>query len=179
MGLLRDAGVPVFMVSWYDAYGQNLPRPPPSGQRNPLFPQKSRNQNDRVPPCGNSRAESSPSRAVSEDLTQNYPQGENGLFNIGLLHTALTGRKGHEPYAPCTLDGLRSKGYQYWALGHVHAREEVSREPWIIFPEHMQGRHIRETGPKGCTVVTVDEGRVLEVAHCRLTSCDGPSAVWI
>jgi len=42
------------------------------------------------------------SRMVSEDLTQNYQQGEYGLFNVGLLHTALTGRPGHEPYAPCT-----------------------------------------------------------------------------
>jgi DNA repair exonuclease SbcCD nuclease subunit len=109
--------------------------------------------------------QSFPSRIVSEDMTQNYPQGEYGLFNIGLLHTSLTGRPGHEPYAPCTLDALRSKGYQYWALGHVHQREEVSREPWILFPGNIQGRHIRETGPKGCTMVTVEEGQVSEVVH--------------
>ena len=104
-------------------------------------------------------------RAVTEDLTQAYPQGDPQLFNIGLLHTCLDGKPGHEPYAPCTVDGLRSKGYQYWALGHVHKREEVSRDPWIVFPGNTQGRHIRETGPKGCTLVTVDNGEISEVMH--------------
>ena len=107
-------------------------------------------------------------RAETEDLSQAYSQGDPQLFNIGILHTCLDGKPGHEPYAPCTVDGLRSKGYQYWALGHVHKREEVSRDPWIVFPGNIQGRHIRETGPKGCTLVTVDNGEVSEVTHCNL-----------
>ncbi|MFC1560490.1 exonuclease SbcCD subunit D [Pseudomonadota bacterium] len=105
------------------------------------------------------------SRAVTEDISQAYPQGDPQLFNIGLLHTCLDGKPGHEPYAPCTVDGLRSKGYQYWALGHVHKREEISRDPWIVFPGNIQGRHIRETGPKGCTLVTVDNGEISDVMH--------------
>lgn len=105
------------------------------------------------------------SRAVTDDLSQGYPAGDSQLFNIGLLHTCLDGKPGHEPYAPCTVDGLRSKGYQYWALGHVHKREEVCREPWIVFPGNIQGRHIRETGPKGCTLVSVDDGEVTQVEH--------------
>jgi len=105
------------------------------------------------------------SRAVTADISQAYPQGDPQLFNIGLLHTCLDGKPGHEPYAPCTVDGLRSKGYQYWALGHVHKREEVSQDPWIVFPGNIQGRHIRETGPKGCTLVTVDDGEISDVMH--------------
>lgn len=108
------------------------------------------------------------SRSVTEDLSAGYPQGDPQLLNIGLLHTALNGRQGHEPYAPCSLDGLRSKGYQYWALGHVHAREEIARDPWIVFPGNLQGRHVRETGAKGCTLVTVEEGRIGAVDHRAL-----------
>ncbi len=108
------------------------------------------------------------SRSVTEDLSLAYPQGDPHLFNIGLLHTCLDGKPGHEPYAPCTVDGLRSKGYQYWALGHIHQREEISREPWIVFPGNIQGRHIRETGPKGCTLVTVDNREVFEATHRNL-----------
>ncbi|WP_419600082.1 metallophosphoesterase family protein [Thiolapillus sp.] len=104
-------------------------------------------------------------RAVTDDLSQAYPQGDPQLFNIGLLHTCLDGKPGHEPYAPCTVDGLRSKGYQYWALGHVHHREEVSHDPWIVFPGNIQGRHIRETGPKGCTLVTVENSEIASVEH--------------
>jgi DNA repair exonuclease SbcCD nuclease subunit len=105
---------------------------------------------------------------VTEDLSAKYPQGDPELFNIGLLHTCLDGKPGHEPYAPCTIDGLRSKGYQYWALGHVHTREEVSHDPWIVFPGNIQGRHSRERGPKGCALVTVDENEVQTVEERTL-----------
>ncbi len=98
--------------------------------------------------------------AVTEDLAASYPNVIAGLFNIGVLHTALTGRAGHEPYAPTSLDVLRSKGYRYWALGHVHAREIVATEPWIVFPGNLQGRHIREQGRKGAELVTVEDDRV-------------------
>jgi DNA repair protein SbcD/Mre11 len=100
-------------------------------------------------------------RAVTKDLSVAYPQPDPTLFNIGLLHTSVDGRQGHEPYAPCTVEGLLSKGYNYWALGHVHKREILHEDPWILFPGNTQGRHVRETGPKGCLLVTVEDGRVL------------------
>ncbi|MBG7601432.1 MAG: DNA repair exonuclease [Gammaproteobacteria bacterium] len=116
-------------------------------------------------------------RAVTEDLSRGYPQGDAQYFNIGLLHTSLDGKPGHEPYAPCSVDGLRSRGYDYWALGHVHQREVISKDPWIVFPGNVQGRHIRETGPKGCTLVSVDNGIVNSVEHVdldvmRWTQCE-------
>ncbi len=107
-------------------------------------------------------------RAVMEDLSAGYPQGDPQLFNIGLLHTSLDGKPGHEPYAPCSVDGLRSRGYDYWALGHVHKREVISKDPWIVFPGNIQGRHIRESGPKGCTLVSVDNDIVASVEHINL-----------
>ncbi len=105
------------------------------------------------------------SAAVTDDLSLAYPPAVPHFFNIGLLHTSLNGRPGHERYAPCTVEGLQSRGYQYWALGHVHQREVVCRDPWIVFPGALQGRHIRETGPKGATLVTVREREVVEVEH--------------
>jgi DNA repair exonuclease SbcCD nuclease subunit len=164
MGRLREAGIPVFMISGnHDAASQitralNLP------DNVSLFSHR-KTETHLLNHLGVAiHGQSFSSRAVDNDLTQNYPQGDPDLFNIGLLHTSLTGRPGHEPYAPCTLDALRSKGYQYWALGHVHQREEICRDPWVVFPGSLQGRHIRETGAKGCTLVTVDGGRVVEVA---------------
>ncbi len=108
------------------------------------------------------------SRSVTADLSSQYPQATGRHFNIGLLHTALTGRAGHAPYAPCSIDGLKAKGYQYWALGHVHQREIVHQDPWVVFPGNIQGRHIRETGPRGCTLVTVAEGAVTQVEPVAL-----------
>lgn len=108
------------------------------------------------------------SRAMADNLAAQYPRRMPEYFNIGILHTALNGREGHEPYAPCTLDDLRQKGYDYWALGHVHKREEVSNDPWIVFPGNIQGRHILETGAKGASLVTVENGEVTAVAHHEL-----------
>ncbi|MCG8551932.1 MAG: DNA repair exonuclease, partial [Desulfobacterales bacterium] len=59
-------------------------------------------------------------RHVDENLAAGFCSAEKGMFNIGLLHTSLDGRKEHANYAPCSLDDLISKEYQYWALGHIH-----------------------------------------------------------
>ena len=168
MGLLREAGIRVFIVSGNHDAASRITHALHLPDNVTLF--SSRVAETRIIEDLQVaiHGQSFRSRMVSEDLTQNYPQGGYGLFNVGLLHTALTGRPGHESYAPCTLDGLQSKGYQYWALGHVHSREEVSRDPWIIFPGNIQGRHIRETGPKGCTIVTVEDGQVSEIEHHNL-----------
>lgn len=101
-----------------------------------------------------------PEREVPDDLVPLYPEPVPGLFNIGLLHTSLTGAAGHDTYAPTSLAVLKAKGYDYWALGHIHARQVVSDVPRIVFPGNLQGRHANETGPKGCELVTVEAGRV-------------------
>ena len=98
------------------------------------------------------------SRAETENLAASYPDPVPGMFNIGLLHSSVTGREGHENYAPCSLDTLTLKGYDYWALGHAHTREVLSSEPYVTYAGNIQGRHARETGPKGCLLVTVDDG---------------------
>ncbi len=94
--------------------------------------------------------------AVTADLAAGYPPSRSSLLNLGVLHTALAGRVGHQPYAPTTVDRLNAKGYDYWALGHVHTREIVQQVPWIVFPGNTQGRHARESGPKGCMLVDAE-----------------------
>ena len=106
--------------------------------------------------------------AVTDDLSARYPAAVAGAVNVGLLHTALDGREGHAPYAPCTLSALVDRGYDYWALGHVHGHEVVHRAPWVVYPGNLQGRHARETGPKGAVVVSFDSARVTAVEHRAL-----------
>jgi DNA repair exonuclease SbcCD nuclease subunit len=97
-------------------------------------------------------------QSVKQDLSLNYPAAEAGRFNIGILHTSVDGREGHADYAPCSIEGLKAKGYAYWALGHIHQREILrERHPMIAFPGNLQGRHIREPGAKGCFLVEVDD----------------------
>jgi len=116
--------------------------------------------------------------AIFDNLSAAYPSALPGLFNIGMLHTCAGGREGHDNYAPCSVEELKLKGYDYWALGHIHKRETLSEQPLIAFSGNIQGRHIRETGPKGCLLVTVEADRSLDVEfrpmdvlrweHCRV-----------
>lgn len=168
MGRLQQVGIRVFIVSGnHDAEShitRHLQLPDNVHVFSTRKAQTIRLKDSGIALHGRGYAE----RAVSDNLVASYPQGEAGWFHIGLLHTALNGRPGHEPYAPCTLEQLLAKGYDYWALGHVHQREVVSESPWVVFPGNLQGRHIRERGAKGCTLVTLVDGAVSAVEHRSL-----------
>ena len=103
-----------------------------------------------------------PNRAVPENLVPDFPAAAPDKFNIGLLHTSLTGRAGHDTYAPCSESDLCRKGYGYWALGHIHQPEVIRRDPWIVFAGNCQGRDVREAGPRGCRLITVNDSLDVE-----------------
>jgi len=163
MTKLREADIPVFIVAGnHDAASQltkNLRSPDNVHFLSARKPETRLVEAFDVAIHGQGFA----SRAVTEDLAAAYPVGDPGLFHVGLLHTSLEGREGHATYAPTSTQVLAQKGYQYWALGHVHKREIVSKDPWIVFPGNLQGRHAREVGPKGCTLVTVNNRAVAGV----------------
>lgn len=92
--------------------------------------------------------------ATLDNLAAGYPTPISGMLNIGVLHTALDGHSAHDPYAPCALDELIAKEYDYWALGHVHQHVIRNQDPWVVFPGNLQGRHIREEGERGAVLVT-------------------------
>jgi predicted phosphodiesterase len=127
-------------------------------------------------------------QSVTDDLSQRFPPALPGCFNIGMLHTCANGREGHERYAPCSVDGLIAKGYDYWALGHVHKREILCEKPFIAFPGNTQGRSMREAGPKGCLIVRAERGRAQaefqtldvfrwEICNSDVSNLEEPDAV--
>lgn len=158
---LDRAGIPMVIVAGnHDAanrMSRQLPLPPSTTLMLPGQAQTVRLDQLKVAVHGQSFGE----QATGENLAAGYPRAVRGWFNIGLLHTSLTGREGHDVYAPCSLEHLCAKGYDYWALGHVHRYEVVSQDPPVVFSGNLQGRHIRETGPKGCVLVEV-EGRKVQ-----------------
>ena len=163
MTKLREADIPVYVISGNHDAASRL-------TRNLRPPDNVHFLSDRRPETRYLEAfdvaihgQGIATQAVTRDLATAYPMADPGLFNIGLLHTSLDGREGHARYAPTSPQVLAQKGYQYWALGHVHRREVVSRDPWIVFPGNLQGRHAREAGPKGCSLVTVENGAVAAV----------------
>lgn len=104
-------------------------------------------------------------RTEPRDLASGYPDPVPGKLNVGMLHTSLGGYAAHETYAPCSVSTLEGKGYDYWALGHVHAHEVVLSNPWIVYSGNLQGRSVRETGPKGAVVVEYTNAGVSSVSH--------------
>ena len=97
------------------------------------------------------------SRRETGDLAAAFPPArEQSLPHVALLHTQVVGSRGadeHEPYAPCDLLRLLASGHDYWALGHVHLRQQLADTPAIHYPGNLQGRTHRESGPKGGLLV--------------------------
>jgi len=159
MRRLERAGIPVYLKQGnHDArseVGRALPLP---GNVH-VFPSERAGTFLIASPRVALHGRSFPDRAVPEDLAAGYPPPVAGAFNVGVLHTSLGGYAAHDPYAPTTLDVLRGRGYDYWALGHVHAREVLQvAHPRVVYCGNLQGRHALETGPKGCELVEVLPG---------------------
>lgn len=170
MTRLKEAGIQVFLVSGNHDAANRMTKSLPLPANVRVFSAK--HPETKVLPEGDVavHGQSFSSQRVTSNLAAQYPAKEPGCFNIGLLHTSVSGYEGHESYAPCTLDDLRHKEYDYWALGHVHARQQLCSHPRVVFPGNTQGRSIRETGPKGCQLVTVGDGH--EIVRCEAVHLD-------
>lgn len=104
-------------------------------------------------------------RAERENLARRFRRGSERALHVGLLHCNVEGQQGHDPYAPCSLADLRAAGMDYWALGHVHTRQVLSQEPWVVYPGNLQGRSQKpaERGEKGAVLVEVEGSAVRRV----------------
>jgi exonuclease SbcD len=163
MGRLSRAGIPVYFIRGNHDAASEVTKAVTLPGNVVEFP-TARAVTHRLPDLGVAlHGRGFPQRDVQDDFALGYPKAVPGAFNIGLLHTSCTGRPGHDRYAPCTPAQLSAYGYDYWALGHVHDFEIVSRDPWIVYPGNLQGRSIRECGPKGAVFVDVEGGRVAAV----------------
>ncbi|HEX7055614.1 MAG TPA: DNA repair exonuclease [Bacilli bacterium] len=96
-------------------------------------------------------------KAVTENLAERFIPADSALYKIALLHANVDGDPAHDNYAPCSLSTLKQSGFDYWALGHIHARKVLHKQPYAVYPGNIQGRSVRELGPKGCYVANVTE----------------------
>lgn len=95
---------------------------------------------------------------VQENLALKFKRGSPDGIHIGLLHCMVGESADHGRYSPCSVEDLRSRGMDYWALGHVHLRQTLAESsPWIVYPGNLQGRSAKqsELGPKGALLVDV------------------------
>jgi len=94
------------------------------------------------------------------NLAEAFGGARGDLPHAALLHAQVNSAGGagdHERYAPCTTDDLARGGFDYWALGHIHLRQELSCDVPACYPGNLQGRNPRETGSKGAVLATIEK----------------------
>ncbi|WP_169083393.1 exonuclease SbcCD subunit D [Paenibacillus sp. PL91] len=108
-------------------------------------------------------------RVMTENMAAGYRIQPEAPFHIALLHGNVNGDGSHDPYAPCTLGELTGgKGFDYWALGHIHHRSVLHTYPHVVYSGNTQGRNPREIGAKGCYIVDVSASRAIELKFLPL-----------
>jgi exonuclease SbcD len=164
MGRLSQANIPVFLLHGnHDAESQ-ITRKLTLPANVSVFPAR-KAETFRLPHLNVAlHGQSFRQRDITDNLVPAYPPPVAGCFNIGVLHTGLDGMPGHANYAPCAIEDLINKGYDYWALAHVHQAAVLHERPHVVFCGNLQGRHVRESGAKGASLVTVEDGQVVEIA---------------
>jgi exonuclease SbcD len=164
MARLADAGIEVYLIYGnHDAASKLIKQlRPPKNVHVFRSTEPHTLSNDKMRLAIHGQSFSTPE--ITEDLAANYPPPLPGVFNIGVLHTNLGGVSDHANYAPCSLQTLKTKGYQYWALGHVHNRQVLCADPYIVYPGNIQGRHGKEQGEKSCELVTVGEAGAISIS---------------
>lgn len=168
MGRLGRAGIDAYLLYGNHDAESSITRRLPLPDRVHVFSAKSPDSFEHAPTGTLLHGQSYKDRDPGCNLALAYPPAISGRLNIGVLHTSLQGHDDHAPYSPCDPAELAAKGYDYWALGHVHGFAVVSQDPHIVFPGNLQGRNVRETGTKGAALVTVAGSSIQSVQRIPL-----------
>ena len=98
--------------------------------------------------------------------------GVQAPFMVGVIHTGLDLDPVKAPVSP---QYLMAADVDYWACGHIHSRYAYPSldDPRIVFSGCIQGRDIKETGPRGCYLVELSED-----APNRIEEIPTASVVW-
>ena len=107
-----------------------------------------------------------PKQNVTDNLALQFDRENDKVPAIAILHTNIGENTGHKSYAPATVEDLKSRKMDYWALGHVHTQKLLSENsPVILYPGNAQARNPRELSKKGCTLVEMGKDGSCELTH--------------
>jgi exonuclease SbcD len=109
-------------------------------------------------------------KACTENLALRFRPPTTPGLHVGVLHANVGSNADHAPYSPCSVADLVAGGMHYWALGHVHLRSELSRQPFVEYPGNLQGRSLKpaELGAKGALLVSFEGTHVLQPEFVEL-----------
>ncbi len=88
-------------------------------------------------------------------LKAEHPLAAQAPFSVGIIHTGLDP---DQSKAYCDSHSLMCADMDYWACGHLHNRCALPSEaaPRIVFPGCIQGLDVKESGERGCFLVTME-----------------------
>lgn len=92
---------------------------------------------------------------IPEEKVLEFPQRKPVAYHIGLFHGEQQGAH----YAPFSVSQMQGKGYDYWALGHIHVPTILSRQPLIQYSGAPQGHTIKETQAGSVCLVELQKGQ--------------------
>jgi len=91
---------------------------------------------------------------ISQKKVKEFPI-KQADYHIGMYH----GDMSSEYFAPFQLQEMKSKNYDYWALGHIHVPTVLSEEAAIVYAGTPQG-HTQKEESTGVNYVVIDQGHV-------------------
>lgn len=91
---------------------------------------------------------------IKEEKATQFPwRDEEVDYHLGLYH----GQQGQNEYAPFQLETLKSRGYDYWALGHIHRYQLLSER--IAYSGTIQGKLRKEWNLGRAIIGELNAGR--------------------
>ncbi|WP_086314452.1 DNA repair protein SbcD/Mre11 [Enterococcus sp. 7F3_DIV0205] len=95
---------------------------------------------------------------INDDKLSAFPTKDAAAdLHIGIYHGDTT-NNGQQNYAPFSFSEMKTKGYDYWALGHIHQPQVVSADPLIVYPGTPQGHTKKERTVQGVAIVSIESG---------------------
>ena len=103
---------------------------------------------------------------ITQNKVVDFPLRSPVDYHIGIYHGEI-GAKGN--YAPFHVSQMQDKGYDYWALGHIHVPLSLNEQETINYPGAPQGHTQKETSARSVLLVELSQSSVqtepLEVAE--------------
>ncbi|MDF1838005.1 MAG: exonuclease SbcCD subunit D [Planctomycetota bacterium] len=108
---------------------------------------------------------------VETNLAAKFKRPKGDVPVVGILHTQVESAaisEEHANYAPSERKDYENANLDYWALGHVHKRQQVFADMPVWYAGNLQGRNPKEVGPKGGLLVELRQGEEAKVEFVRL-----------
>ena len=94
---------------------------------------------------------------IQKDKVMEFPSRELTDYHIGLYHGEPgVSQKGN--YAPFQPSKMQEKGYDYWALGHIHVPTVLNEKQTIVYPGAPQGHTKKEQASTSILLVELSKG---------------------